>query len=70
MKSSILIKVGVIGTVVSIVMGFVPLLAPLLGNSALRHWIGMYINETNLTVLLIIFAAMIFYAIINKDRES
>lgn len=70
MQSSILLKIGIIGTVVSIVTGFVPLLAPFLGNGALKQWIGTYINETNLTVLLIIFAAMIFYAILKKDRES
>lgn len=70
MKSSILLKIGITGTVISIVMGFVPLLGPFLGNGALSAWIGDYINETNLTVLLIFFAGMIFYSIIKRDRES
>ena len=70
MKASTLIKIGIIGTASCIVAGFIPLLTALFGNDAINQWIHEYINEGNMTVLLIIFAAILIYGAIKKIEES
>ena len=70
MKTSTLMKIGITGTALSIVAGFVPIVAAFFGNENMNRWIHKYINETNMTVLLLFFAAILFYASLKKSDES
>lgn len=70
MKASTLLKVGIIGTALSIVAGFIPLFSALSGSVALNRWVHKYINESNMTVLLLIFAAILIYGGLKKIEES
>ena len=70
MNMSILLKIGVTGFVLSLLSSFIPILAALFDNDSLNKSIHKYINETNMTMLRLVFAAMIFIAILKKSEES
>ena len=70
MKPSTLMKIGISGTALSIIAGFIPLLTALLGDDGISMWVHQYINEGNLTVMLMVFAAIIIYAAVKMSEES
>jgi len=70
MQTSTLLKIGIAGMFITVIAAFVPILVALLfHNDKLSLWTHDFINETDATVLLILFASMIIYAMVKRGQQ-
>lgn len=68
MKTSTLLKTGIIGTGIAALCCFTPVLVILFGAVGLAAWVG-YLDSVLLPAL-IFFLALMVYAFLKQDRES
>lgn len=68
MKSSVLLKTGITGIVISALCCFTPLLVVILGTVGLSAWVG-YLDYVLMPSLLL-FLAITVFALMQKDKES
>ncbi len=68
MKTSTLLKTGIIGTTIAALCCFTPLLVLLFGAIGLASWIGHL--DAVLMPALLFFLALTIYAYLKKSRED
>jgi len=68
MKTSLLVKTGLIGMVISALCCFTPVLVILFGTVGLAAWVGHL--DAILIPSLAVFTLLTLYAFIRKDRET
>ncbi len=68
MKTSTLLKTGLIGMLISALCCFTPILVILFGAVGLAAWIGHL--DAVLIPSLLVFTLLTIYAFIRKDREA
>ncbi|MDX8386949.1 MAG: mercury resistance system transport protein MerF [Ghiorsea sp.] len=68
MKSSILLKTGLVGVVISALCCFTPVLVMLLGIVGLAEWVG-YLDYVLMPALLF-FLVLTIFAVMKKDQGS
>jgi mercuric ion transport protein len=66
MKTSTLLKTGLVGTMLAALCCFTPALVILLGAIGLSAWVGHL--DAVLLPALVIFMALTIYALIRKDK--
>jgi len=68
MKTSTLLKTGIIGTAIAALCCFTPVLVILFGVVGLAAWVGHL--DAVLMPALVFFLALTVYAFLRKERES
>lgn len=68
MKTSTLLKTGIIGTAIAALCCFTPVLVILFGAVGLTAWVGHL--DTVLMPSLVLFLGLTVYAFLSNDRES
>jgi len=68
MKTSTLLKTGIIGTAIAALCCFTPVLVILFGAVGLAAWVGHL--DAVLMPALVFFLALTVYAFLRKERES
>lgn len=70
MQTSTLLKIGITGMLVLVLLTFTALIMSLLGNNGLSNWISMHFNENIAMLLLIVFSFIIVYPLVKRGREK
>jgi hypothetical protein len=70
LTSSTWFKIGFTGTGIAVVAALAPVVMAVLGHPKFSEHLGVILNEKSLSILLILFSAVIFRAVMKKREES
>ena len=70
MTSSTWFKIGFTGMGISVVAALAPVVMAVLGHPQFSEHLGIILNEKSLSIILIVFSAIIFLAVKKKREES
>jgi uncharacterized membrane protein YidH (DUF202 family) len=70
MKTSILVKIVVVGLLFLVVIAVLPLILALFGNNSLSYWMNTHLAMNELWLFLFVSVGLMIYSVAKRGREK